>query len=742
MAIPGNLLSPTTESVDPNTSGWTSKVNCTLALGTGGRNGNGCLSVKSVAAGEMQARTVSSYPVTEGTVYETFADTAGAVPERIGIRWLDSAGAEISVTWSLTTAAASAAWHRVSVARAAPTGAMQAQVLLSSTETAANVSHFWENIYLGLPVRTTGNLFDFNTESAEVDASGWQVETNATIARQVPVVAWAVNWYYAGGHTIAMTASAAGNASVRTATRPPVTAGSEYFAYAYLNPPSTSSQAWIELRFYDASDTQLQATRALLAAPGTGYYRQIVSDIAPAGAVSCEVAAGLTGATAGQVLRLETLVVMAGGQNIAGNVMPYASYSFEQGTGGWTTASGVATVARSSPWGAASYLGNYALAVTSATATASTIRSPRFPTPGGAGLSWRAQIMASVGAGSWPTVTVRVRWYDTAGTDLGVSAGTAYGLPSGSWYQLTTDAVAPAGATQAAVEVVATAGAASSVMYVDGAALWQALPLTSVQSVDSSGYVQLTLRELPVGYLVTVYRVTSDGARTLVRGTSGLISKQAVVTDLMVIEDHEAPLNVPVYYSIELYSTSGTIASTRSSATVTVTLDDINTAWLKDPANPQRDTLVVVAAAPDWQRPIEQSSYVVRGRRNKVVLSGPRQGREGDLKIWTRSDDDRARLHLLLDSGNILLWQAAPGMGVADMYVSVASVSEERTVALAQDRWRAWTLPLTEVDMPTALAVNGAAGRTWIDVVAEFDTCADLLAAYATSEDLLLDRRG
>ncbi|NED31125.1 hypothetical protein [Streptomyces sp. SID8499] len=742
MAIPGNLLSPTTESVDPNTSGWTSKVNCTLALGTGGRNGNGCLSVKSVAAGEMQARTVSSYPVTEGTVYETFADTAGAVPERIGIRWLDSAGAEISVTWSLTTAAASAAWHRVSVAGAAPTGAMQAQVLLSSTETAANVSHFWENIYLGLPVRTTGNLFDFNTESAEVDASGWQVETNATIVRQVPVVAWAVNWYYAGGHTIAMTASAAGNASVRTATRPSVAAGSEYFAYAYLNPPSSASQAWIELRFYDGSGTQLQATRAVLTAPGAGYYRQIVSDIAPAGAVSCEVAAGLTGATAGQVLRLETLVVMAGGQNIAGNVMPYSSYSFEQGAGGWTTASGVATVARSSPWGTASYLANYSLAVTSATATASTIRSPRFITPGGAGLSWRAQIMASVGAGSWPTVTVRVRWYDTAGADLGMSAGTAYGLPSGSWYQLTADAVAPAGATQAAVEVVATAGAASSVMYVDGAALWQALPLTSVQSVDAAGYVQLTLRELAADYLITVYRVTPDGARTLVRGTSGLITKQTIVTDLMVIEDHEAPLDTPVYYRIELYSPTGTLTSTRSSATVAVSLADINTAWLKDPANPQRDTLILVATPPNWERPIDQSSYVVRGRRNKVVLSGRRQGREGELKVWTRSDDDRARLHLLLDSGNTLLWQCAPGMGVTDMYVSVASASEERTVALAQDQWRAWTLPLTEVDMPTALAVNGAAGRTWIDVVAEFDTCADLLATYATSEALLLDRRG
>src|SRR5690606_25035681 len=132
MPIPGNLLSATTEMVDPNISGWAAKLNCTLSKGVGGRNGDGCLLVKSVAAGEVQARTVSSYPVTAGTVYYAFADTSGVVPERIGIRWLSATGTEVSVSWSLTTLAASSAWHRVSVAAAAPAGAVQAQVLLSS----------------------------------------------------------------------------------------------------------------------------------------------------------------------------------------------------------------------------------------------------------------------------------------------------------------------------------------------------------------------------------------------------------------------------------------------------------------------------------------------------------------------------------------------------------------------------------------------------------------------------------
>ena len=150
---------------------------------------------------------------------------------------------------------------------------------------------------------------------------------------------------------------------------------------------------------------------------------------------------------------------------------------------------------------------------------------------------------------------------------------------------------------------------------------------------------------------------------------------------------------------------------------------------------------VMVGKAPDWQRPIDQSSYVVRGRRNKVTLYGQRQGLEGDLAVTTRSDEERRGLHQLLNPGNVLLWQAVPGMGVDDMYVTVAAVPEARFGALAQDEWRTWTLPLIETDMPVTTAVNGAAGRTWQDILTEFATWQDVLTTYATWEDVLLDQR-
>lgn len=741
MPIPGNFLSPTTEAVDPNTSGWAAKLNCTLSKGVGGRNGDGCLIVKSVAAGEVQARTVSSYPVTAGTVYYCFADASGSVPERIGIRWQTATGTEISVSWSMTTMAASASWHRVSVAAQAPVGATQAQVLLSSTPAGAGVNHFWENVYLGLPLRTLGNLLPFNTESSEVDASGWAPVVNATISRQVPVISWGVTNYVAGGHTLAMTVTGAGNASMLAVDRPTVTPGLEYLAYAYIQPPTVASTAWIELRFYDSVGNQVQATRSTLAppTPATGMYRQRVSAIAPAGAATCSLAAGLDGASAGQVLRLETIVVVAAPKLQAGSVLPYADASFEQGVAGWSVASGVATIARTSPWGTSAFEGSYALAVTSTTASASVVRSARFPVT--EGVNWRCHLLVHPDAGDWSTVTTRVRWYDTDDNDLGPSTGTTYAIPGSSWYALPSDAVAPAGATQAAVEIVATAAATDSVLHVDAVALWEVLPLTAVTADSGRGYIKLTLRELTVGHTISVYRVGPDGSRTLVRGTGGLIDQQTITTDLMIIEDHEAPMNVAVSYRIEMVSPGGS-RSSRASDKATITLADINTAWLKDPGNPQRNLRVLVGKPPDWQRPIEQTSHVVRGRRNKVVFSGRRQGLEGDLEVATRTDQERRALHLLLDSGHTLLWQAVPGMGVTDMYVAVAQVPETRFGQLAQEPFRLWTLPLTEQDMPVTVGVNGSGGRTCQDVVTEFATCADVLDTYATSEDLLLDRRG
>lgn len=741
MAIPGNFLSDSTSSMDPSISGWTAKLNCTVSKGSGGRVGDGCLAVRSVAAGEMQARTVASYPVIPGTEYLAFADASGAtVPERIGIRWLDSASAELSISWSLTTSSAAAGWHRIAVADVAPDGAAFAQVLLSSTPAAALVLSYYENVYLGLPLRTTGNLLAADTETSE-RATGWPylAVTNCSVSRTVPAVSWAVDNYLAGGHVATMTVTANGAAEFRSTDLPTVTPGTEYLAYAYLNPPASGTAAWIELRFYDGASSQIQATRAVLSAPGTGWYRQRVADVAPSGAVYATVAFGLSTATAGQVLRTDLTVITVAPQLREGSVVPYRDASFERDTGSWSIVSGVATIARLTPWGTDGLEGSYCMAITSATATTSVIRSPRYPIGSADGQSWTIEAGMRVNAGGW-NLTRTIRFYNASNTEIGHASSPTDPVPTPNWWLLSTTGVAPAGTTQAAIEYTLTATSASSILRMDKVSLWQTLPLTEVTVDDSTASVTVTLRDLPTGDTITVWRVTPDGTRTLVRGTSGLIDKMAVTSDILVIEDYEAPLGVNVYYYSETRNSSGVLTTSYTTNVVLIDPGDLNEAWLKDPGNPQRNMRVLVRRAPDWDRPIAQAEHRVRRRRNSVILSDVRGGLEGGLVIWTRSDAERAALHRLLDPGDVLLWQAAPGMGVDDMYVNVGQAREGRVTDYAPELWREWTLPLKQADMPVTVGIASSAGRTWQDILTENTTWADVLAKYATWEDVLFNR--
>ncbi|WP_030991779.1 hypothetical protein [Streptomyces sp. NRRL S-1813] len=745
MAIPGNYLSAATEAIDPGISGWAAKLNATISLGSGGRNGAGVLAVQSVAAGEAQARTASSYPVEVGQTYAAFADASGAtVAERIGIQWLSDAGAEVSVSWGLTTSAASATWHRISVGAPAPVGATRARVLVSMmTPAAGAVIGYFENFYLGLPPRQALNLLSFNAEQAEIDLSAWAAETNGTLSRTAPAVSWPVTWYYAGGEVLTLAVTASGDASALCAERPSVQAGQEYLAYAYLNPPTSSANCWVELRFYNAAGTQVQANRGALAAPGTGWYRQSTSGVAPAGAVSASIAFGITGATAGQVVRSEGAVVKIRTSNLTSaepnfNVVLAADANAETGVGQWTVPSGPATIARSSPWGAAGVSPySYALVVTSATAAASVLRSGRYPVT--ALKNWRVIIAARRSAGGW-MYSPSVRWFNASGTLISTTTEITFSIPNdGQYWAFLSDQAAPAGAVTAQLDLSFTATATSSVLQLVGVVLVQILPAAEATADDATASVQVVYRELAAGTL-TLYRVLLSGERTLVRGPDGLVDGVTLVSDTYSLQDYEAPLGVEFYYQAEVRSlTTGAVVARQQSPHVTLAAGDRTMVWLKDPLEPMRNVqLQAQHPLPTFQRPIEQAVQRVIGRRNAVTYSGERGGVEGDLVLFTRTAEERRRLDWLLDPGHVLFIQASPQSGWRDLYAAVGEAGDAPDGA-DDDTWREWTLPLTEVDRPTS-GQAGSATRTWNDIRVENATWGDVLARYDTWLDVLLNR--
>jgi hypothetical protein len=343
-----------------------------------------------------------------------------------------------------------------------------------------------------------------------------------------------------------------------------------------------------------------------------------------------------------------------------------------------------------------------------------------------------------VAAGSW-TLTRSIRWYDDADVLLSVTSGAPAAIPTPNWWLLNAQHLAPAGATQAEVEYTLTATAPSSIVRLDKVGLWQSVPVSEAMANQDTASVTVTLRELFLGDTISVWRVLPDGSRTLVRGTDGLIDAVTITSETLVIEDYETPLGVPVTYYSE--SRSGTLVTqTRTPGPVTLEVPDPNWCWIKDPGNPQRNAVFQAVLAPDWERPIIQAEHRVRGRRNAIIHSDVRSGYEGELTLRTLDDDQRTGLQFLIDPGNVLLLQFAPGLGIADTYVNVGPAGEARITPYGGEPRRLWTLPLKQADMPVSVGVAGSAGRTWQDILTENSTWQQGLDRYATWENVMLNR--
>ena len=457
------------------------------------------------------------------------------------------------------------------------------------------------------------------------------------------------------------------------------------------------------------------------------------------------MAVGITSATAGQVVRSEgvfvgELEVAAAGTLRTGNVLPMADWNFEQGVGAWTVASGVATIARSTPWGVTGGYDAYSLVVSSSTATSSVLRSGIYPVGDAGGQNWRFETLLKTSTGSW-TYKLGVRWLDASAGLISTTEAPPAALAASGWWIVSSDSTAPEGAVSAQLELTLTANSTSASLFMDRPALFQTLPLVMAESHDPTASVRIILRELKVGQLLTIWRVGMDGTRRYVRGPGGLYDGTYVIpSDSLIVEDYEVPLGVEVFYRVENVWSDGTERGDRTSLPVTVTAGDANYAWLTDPFRPGKGLQVLVKQAPEWKQGIEQNVYHIRGRSAPVVHSDVRSSREGDLVCWTRSDEEREALRFLLSSGNPLLWRCAPGTGEPDVYVSVAEVAFPRVVPRADEQWREWTLPLTELDMPTG-AQAGSATWTVRDVVVENPDMYSVLDRYETVFDLAINKR-
>lgn len=738
MSVSTNLLAASVSDIESSTSGWAAGTNTTLALGTRGFTGSASLKLTATAAGAVSATTVTRVAVTAGQVYTAYGypaleAAASGRTVNVFIGWYNvaSGGSPLSYSTSPNTTLASTTAFQAPppiLVATAPAGATYAIVGFNVTGLTAGQAALIDSVALGPVPLLAGNLLGYAAQSVEQDASAWGAWYGLTVGRSSAVAV-------EGAWSLLLTSTLAGNTQCGGASSVTTIPGTDYVGYASVQPGAAGVPFVIDLRWHDASDTYLGLTTSSTwtGLPAGTWTRISVTGQAPAGAVKARLVLRPQATAVGQTWLCDQMGIQVAAGNEAGNLLPYAAYSMEGGTGAWTV-SGGGTIAASSAQAAEGVLSM----VLTCTGTADAVVSLATPVPVTAGQAYRVRPFVRPPIDGLP-YTVRLDWLNAGGqtirqTSSGITAGAA-----SAWTASYTSDLAPTGAVSVRPSIVRSGATAGEVWYVDrvylaagGLAAW-AEPSTAgygaivhVQGLTTDGRTRWGL-----------WRTTPDGTQTPVRGYSGDLTAETVTGDTAVVEDYEAPLGVPVAYYVKAWTASaGTDWAAFTLDWLTLAHPDPLAVVLKDPALPARNVKVTVSAMPEWKRGARQGVHEIRGRSRPVILTDVRASRTGSVVLSTATDAERQALVWLLSSGHTLLAQWPASWGESDVYIQVGDVDEARPSGYAPQSDREWTLALTEVDRPIGGLV-GTAGRTWQAVRDGYGTWAGVLAGARTWLDVL-----
>lgn len=703
MSIAGNLLSDNTSSMETDVSGWTALVNAgNLARGSGGTDGSANLLWKSVAAGDCQVGLATRVAVTPGAAYLSFASIWGPVngaQSRLEIRWYNASGTLLSTVQGPLVTVPTPQWAQNAASGTAPATAATALVVLRVTATAATQTWFADRVFLGLmPSPATGNLFDFLTQSVEVDGSAWTSAVNASLSLMLN----GAELYQA----LRATSVAAGDVQVYNVDRPTVTAGTEYIGYAMVQPSASGLTQKLELWWYDSGGTKLAESSATWTPAAGAWTRCAVIATAPAGAASARLVLRPTATAAAQQWAYDKMVLAptsALGQS--GNLLGYNVADMEQDVTGWAVTGCTATQSS-----AVVANGAYSMRLVADAAGQMTVTLVT-PVPVTPAMGYKfVPAVVRIGSGT-AAYTTRMDWIDASGTVIRTRSQ-GWSGSAGFWLFGSMGDLAPAGAVSLSVTVILTASSAGDTWYLDNTYVGLG-GLTVLATPAGGGGVSLTIRGLTTGGPTWTWRLNRlgpDGSSTPVRGWSGDLVAQSTTGDVAVVTDYEAPLGVPVQWRVRSTTTGASISYTTDPLTLSGEVTDI---WLTDVQLPARSVAATVGVPlPDWQRSARQGLYSVRGRPRPVVISDVRASRTGTLTLVTGSEEERDALWWVLETGNTLLIKWPSGFTEPDMYVQVADVTEAHITASAEHSDRQWTLAVTEVDRPIG-GIVGSPDRTW-----------------------------
>lgn len=227
------------------------------------------------------------------------------------------------------------------------------------------------------------------------------------------------------------------------------------------------------------------------------------------------------------------------------------------------------------------------------------------------------------------------------------------------------------------------------------------MTITAVASVVTAS-IAITVSDIvPPADAISIVRTnTLTGAQTPVRGATSF--SVTGITSFSVT-DYEAPLNVPVTYTVLTYAfESGVLTYLTSLTSAQATINaGPETCWLKNVNLPALNmSLRLVDVADPKYTAKRQATYII-GRSKPIVLSDVRSGRSSTLSFMTDTLAHRlAFLNLMNNAASTSLFLQVNYIdGFEDLYFNAGDITEKRNGATSTEPTRVWDVVYDEIDM-------------------------------------------
>lgn len=191
-------------------------------------------------------------------------------------------------------------------------------------------------------------------------------------------------------------------------------------------------------------------------------------------------------------------------------------------------------------------------------------------------------------------------------------------------------------------------------------------------------------------------------------------------------------------------------------STCTSTVNSNGFVWFKDPGRPWANIRMDLCTTPtppatECDPPEESIALIQFGSETRAADANlfPLLGVEtpGDVfsrrkapttsvQFASRTCDAIDAIYTLFTAGGPILIQAPAIYCWPDRFVQPGDLQMDYLSRDQRRPWRLWSVPLSVVDAPAIVDIQGVVGQTWCDVDATYATYADLTASGLTWGDI------